>query len=213
MHRDLQESLGPFPWPRNFAFLKEVDVKKPDGDKDSSGVVGIDDPLKLDLGKSIHPSESSSSATSLITSDESCGLDFLEYRTPPVGVPAGSVLQHAKRVMTSLFTKHDPMIFKFGYTHNANWRWHNSLYGYKFARERWTGMIILYDATQPFGPAMLEAALIDAYRSTLIHWIVIVIYIAFKKYIGWLPLNDHRWNFLCFPRITSIQQSSHSNPR
>ena len=67
-----------------------------------------------------------------------------------------------------LFSKHDPMIFKIGYSHNVTWRWSNTLYGYQFDRaDKWTKMVILYESTEPFGPAMLEASLIDLYKSTL----------------------------------------------
>ena len=98
-----------------------------------------------------------------------CGdVGWLQRMLPPNGATAGRALQHAKSVLMSLFSKHDPMIFKIGYSHNATWRWSNTLYGYQFDRiDKWTNMVILYESTEPFGPAMLEASLIDTYKSTL----------------------------------------------
>lgn len=95
-------------------------------------------------------------------------MEFLEFKLPPPGVPAGRVLQHAKRTMASLFSKHDPMIFKFGFCRNALWRWANDLYGYKFSRDRWTNMVVMFESNEPHGPAMLEATLIDLFGSSLV---------------------------------------------
>jgi len=104
------------------------------------------------------------------TSLQNCCDDvgWLERVLPPKGATAGRALQHAKSVLMDLFSKHDPMIFKIGYSHNVTWRWSNTLYGYQFDRaDKWTKMVILYESTEPFGPAMLEASLIDLYKSTL----------------------------------------------
>ena len=79
-------------------------------------------------------------------------LEFLDYKLPPPGVSAGRVLQHAKSVLSTLIQKEQPLIFKVGYTHNPMFRWANTLYGY-----------------------MLEAALIELFRSTLcnlLYWVL-----------------------------------------
>ena len=41
------------------------------------------------------------------------------------------------------------------------------MYGYKFARDCWAGMVVLFASHEPHGPAFLEAALIDRYQSNL----------------------------------------------
>lgn len=110
------------------------------------------------------------------------GDDFLEYKVLPLGVPAGKALQHAKNTVRNLFAKHEPLIFKFGYTHNPRWRWYNNIYGYhKDKFNKWTKMVILFEATEPSGPAMLEAALIELFGSTWIEiedWIFLLLFIA-----------------------------------
>jgi hypothetical protein len=60
------------------------------------------------------------------------------------------------------------MVFKIGYTHDAMWRWSNKTYGYQHDTfHKWSNMLILYESTEPFGPAMLEASLIEIFRSTV----------------------------------------------
>lgn len=94
-------------------------------------------------------------------------MDCLDFCLPKQGAVAGGVLQHAIQVMESTFAKNDPAIFKVGFTHDACWRWGNELYGYRFAKDKWSNMIVLYISREPFSPAMLEAALIEKYRSGL----------------------------------------------
>lgn len=79
---------------------------------------------------------------------------------------AGKILAHSIGCLENLFRKEEPLIFKVGFTHNPVWRWSNDLYGYGHAREKWTNMIIFHYAKEPYSPAMLEAALIDKYKST-----------------------------------------------
>ncbi|CAE7293243.1 unnamed protein product [Symbiodinium necroappetens] len=67
--------------------------------------------------------------------------------------------------MEKLFRKHEPLIWKVGFTHNPSWRWGNELYGYAHARDKWAGMVVLYCSTEQLGPAMLEAALIEKFKS------------------------------------------------
>lgn len=89
----------------------------------------------------------------------------LAFDLPPPNALSGMVLQHSISVIERTFQKWDPLIFKIGYTHNPCWRWSNTLYGYAHAREKWSNMMVLYVCDQPFGPAMLEAALIEKFSS------------------------------------------------
>ena len=99
--------------------------------------------------------------------DECKGLGCISFQLPPVKAVAGVVLAHAISKMMGLFSKHSPMIFKIGFTHNPAWRWSNSIYGYASSRDRWSDMVVLYLATEPYSTAMLEAALIEKFNSHL----------------------------------------------
>ena len=94
---------------------------------------------------------------------QSAGMAMLEFDLPCPTPLAGKVLQHCVAVIERLFRKWEPLIFKIGWTHNACWRWSNSLYGYAHSREKWSTMTVLYLTDEPYGPAMLEAALIERY--------------------------------------------------
>ena len=89
----------------------------------------------------------------------------LVFRLPRRGLLAGAVLQHSIRVVEEYFKRLEPLVFKFGWTHNPIWRWTNSLYGYCQDKDIWSEMIILHASHEAFGPAMLEAALINQYQS------------------------------------------------
>ncbi|CAL1141491.1 unnamed protein product [Cladocopium goreaui] len=60
-------------------------------------------------------------------------------------------------------------MFKVGFTHNPVWRWGSPIYGYtsKATKEKYSNMSVIYAAPEPYSPAMLEAALIDKYKSTV----------------------------------------------
>ena len=90
------------------------------------------------------------------------------FQLPGLGASAGKVLTHAVRVLETLFKNWDPLIFKVGWSHHPVWRWNNAMYGYGHSRDRWTQMIVVYFSLEPHGPAMLEAALIDKFSSTLV---------------------------------------------
>lgn len=47
-----------------------------------------------------------------------------------VNASAGAVLFHAIKVLTSLFKKEEPLIFKIGFTHDPVSRWTSPVYGY-----------------------------------------------------------------------------------
>ena len=92
----------------------------------------------------------------------------IHWRIPGRVSTAGAILNHACRSVNMLLNQHKPMSFKVGFTHNAVWRWENSLYGYKRDKAaKWKAMEILYISEEPCGPAMLEAALIEKYGGAL----------------------------------------------
>lgn len=92
-------------------------------------------------------------------------LNCITFDVPRDGACSGVVLKHSKRILASIFVKHDPCIFKIGFTHNPCWRWENQIYGYGKSKDRWSNMAVMYVAREPHSPAMLEAALIDIHIS------------------------------------------------
>ena len=96
----------------------------------------------------------------------------IAFRLAPYGALAGTVLQHARAELETLIEREAPLIFKIGITHNALWRFCNSMYGYCRDLDNWSHMIILHVSEEPHGPAMLEASLIDRFRSNLIALLV-----------------------------------------
>ena len=87
----------------------------------------------------------------------------LSYNLPPPGVTAGKVLQHAVAEFQRLRRKYEPLTFKFGITHCASFRWHNRRFGYKYSRDIFARMRVIYAASNPHGPAFLEASLISQF--------------------------------------------------
>ncbi|CAE7277929.1 unnamed protein product [Symbiodinium sp. CCMP2592] len=90
----------------------------------------------------------------------------IEWRLAARATTAGGILSHAIHIVNQLLHRHAPMIFKIGFTHNACWRWENTIYGYRWQREKWEKMCLLHIAEEPFSLAMLEAALINKFQST-----------------------------------------------
>lgn len=88
----------------------------------------------------------------------------LSCELPKPGATAGAVLRHCCNLFESLLSRWKPMTFKFGITHDASFRWHNAKFGYKFARDRFEKMVVCYAASDPYGPAFLEAGLIEKYQ-------------------------------------------------
>lgn len=149
----IQESEGPFPW--SSTIWNPGDRKKSDETKCNtlpSWVASLPATLQSDPGLQAIAFESAAHCA-------------IEFKIPKAPMTAGQVLQHCLRVSDQLFGKHDPMIFKFGYTHNPCWRWANKLYGYVTSREKWSNMVVLWVSEEPAGPAMLESALIEIYKS------------------------------------------------
>ena len=98
----------------------------------------------------------------------------------PCGSLAGKVMQHARVELETLIEREAPLIFKIGITHDPLWRFCNSMYGYWRDLDNWTHMRILYVSEEPHGPAMLEASLIDRFRSSLIALLVETLYTLLK---------------------------------
>ena len=95
-------------------------------------------------------------------------LDCIHFQLPAGSGSAGNVLAHASSTIEQLFRESAPMVFKIGWTHDAAWRWCNTLYGYLHdPHDKWQAMVVLYLARNPDAPAMLEAALIDKFQSAL----------------------------------------------
>ena len=92
----------------------------------------------------------------------------MSLRLPKPGSTAGTVLKHCSQVFENLLEKNKPMTYKFGISHDPCVRWHNSCFGYKYGRDKFECMTIVYTASNGHGPAFLEAALIDRYGSFLI---------------------------------------------
>ena len=97
--------------------------------------------------------------------EESASVGCISFDLPKPHAVAGQVLQHSVAVLERMFRKYEPLIFKIGFTHDPYFRWGNKLYGYAHAREKWAQMTILFITDEPYGPAMLEASLIDKFQS------------------------------------------------
>ena len=99
--------------------------------------------------------------------EEARSIGCIDFKLPPLHSTSGVVLTRAVGSMENLFLKHYPMIFKVGFCHDPVFRWCNSLYGYSTAKEKWTTLCVLYMSDEPYSVSMLEAALIEKYRSIL----------------------------------------------
>jgi hypothetical protein len=91
----------------------------------------------------------------------------LSMNLPKPNATAGGIIQHAARIFEQLVERHKPLTWKFGITHDAAFRWHNRKFGYKYSKDPFDHMIILYAASNPHGPAFLEAALNQRFQSFL----------------------------------------------
>lgn len=83
------------------------------------------------------------------------------------GMTAGRILAHAVSFFDKLWSQNHPMTFKFGVTHDAAVRWRNTTFGYKYSKDKFDYMAIIYGTSNPHGPSFLEAALIDRFGSNL----------------------------------------------
>ena len=93
--------------------------------------------------------------------------DKISLWLPIKATTAGVVLQHSLQVVATIFERWYPLVFKFGFTSNPVLRWENRKYGYRWERDKWERMEILFVSNEPWSPAMLEACLIDRYEGAL----------------------------------------------
>lgn len=98
---------------------------------------------------------------------DASSLGCISFKLHKWNALAGSVLAHCVRVIEGLFNQWKPMIHKIGCTHNPAFRWSNKLYGYAHQKDGWTNMVCLSCAPEPFSACMLEAALIQMFKSIL----------------------------------------------
>ncbi|CAK9027521.1 unnamed protein product [Durusdinium trenchii] len=77
---------------------------------------------------------------------------------PKPSATAGRILEHAIQTFEDLVSKNKPLTFKFGITHDASIRWNNETFGYKYSKDIFDYMLVIYGASNPYGPAFLEAA-------------------------------------------------------
>ena len=88
----------------------------------------------------------------------------LDYRLPRKESLAGSIVKHCFHMVDLMIEKHEPLIFKVGYTHCAHMRFYNSKFGYVHEQAAWEHMLVLYAAGETISPAFIEAALIQHYK-------------------------------------------------
>lgn len=174
-----KDELAPFPWPCKS--VKRV-RSSTHGHTDWSHLLYRNLPLEVEKKRANHGSQSS-----LAWKDDYLQHDDLKnlprsrdvfhkievdpeltMELPKPGSNAGRILEHAVRVFEQLVSKLQPLTFKFGITHDASTRWHNSKFGYKHSRgDKFDHMIVLYGSSNCHGPAFLEAALIDKFQGYL----------------------------------------------
>ena len=151
--------MGPYPWrsildskpvPKPVTPLLAEQVSRPHEHECEPCSTSLDSHFQSSLGDLIA---------------EAKPVDCIAFKLPTPNAVAGKVLQHAVKTMETLFSKHEPMIWKIGFTHSPTWRWTNELYGYQHSRDRWSNMVVLYASSEPYSPAMLEATLIEKYQS------------------------------------------------
>ena len=98
----------------------------------------------------------------------------MSYSLPRPGCTAGRVLEHSITTINRLLEKYSPMTFKLGITHDAHHRWYCPTYGYQHSKDRFARLHVVYASSNPYSPAMLEAALIDRFKSNLVAWFVYI---------------------------------------
>ncbi len=135
-------------------------------------------------------------------------LGCIDVKLCDLNALAGTVLRHSIDVMNGLIENKKPLIFKVGFTHNPIWRWSNDVYGYQHDKEKWSNMIVIHYAREPFSPAMLESALIEKFKSNLLCianpqlFICILCFAILKKSTVRFLFKDLWISFLCQQRYT-----------
>ena len=166
----VKESDGPFPWQRSAKSVDEVAHNQKNKNLVQSSNCNLGNSFMYKNG----PKWSACLKPSVLGQPgfldmvhAALSIGCIDFRLPLSHVTAGGVLQHALKTIAGLFARNDPMIFKVGFSHDPVWRWSNPMYGYACSREKWTNMCVLYMSEEPYGPAMLEAALIQEHKSGL----------------------------------------------
>ena len=168
-----EEKDGPFPWAKTPTVLPaaQPEIKDHIPQKDEGCELSGEHMFSLHGVETMsHDTTAPSRPPAPVprpTGDRSASDDII-FDLPCSMAVAGVVLRHAYRVVDKLLEQQSPMTYKFGISHNAEWRWCNSIYGYAFSRDKWTKMLILYQSDEPWGPSMLEAALIHRYDGNLV---------------------------------------------
>ncbi|CAE7497736.1 unnamed protein product, partial [Symbiodinium necroappetens] len=177
-----QDSLAPYPWPKvsdeklvgeaESAF-KQTEISESEKvpkcpelvtNKEAASIKSTCMPILRSKALLGHLQES----PGLCEMYNQCtALGCISFNVPSPNAIAGKVLQHCVKEIDITIATKKPLIFKVGFTHNPVWRWSNDLYGYNRARDGWTDMTVMYISDEHFGPAMLEAALIDKYNGHL----------------------------------------------
>ena len=50
---------------------------------------------------------------------------------------AGLIVKHCCETIDNLLDAQKPCAYKVGYTHDASFRWHNPMYGYRWEKMKW----------------------------------------------------------------------------
>jgi len=168
--------LGPYAWEAAMEMKVAPVVKShlPVHDEKENNIKRKPGPLRVySYGKASHPKcqlgddikDLPRTAEILLEMDRD---PVLSYKLPVPGATAGKVLDHACCTFESLYKKWQPMTFKFGITHCPSFRYHNVHYGYKFSKDPFDELLVVYGAGNPHGPAFLEAALIQKFGGYLV---------------------------------------------
>ena len=92
----------------------------------------------------------------------------LDYDLPKrPGMLAGQILKYCFDKADQVLAAQAPCIYKFGYTHCAHFRWHNTTFGYKCAPDKWEKLLVIYAASETISPAYVEGALIQRFKGFL----------------------------------------------
>ena len=175
-HFLIQASLGPYAWEAATEMKVAPVVKShlPVHDEKENNIRRKPGPLRVySYGKSSHANCQLDddirglprTAEILLQMDRD---PVLAYKLPLPGSTAGKILDHACSTFESLYKKWQPMTFKFGITHCPSFRYHNVHYGYKFSKDPFEELLVVYGAGNPHGPAFLEAALIQKFGGYLV---------------------------------------------
>lgn len=91
----------------------------------------------------------------------------LEFQLPKKCCLTGAILRRAFACIDRALSKHGPMVFKFGFTHDPHFRFRNAKFGYSHdPHQKWQAMVLVYVSSHATGPAFLEAALIERFKGT-----------------------------------------------